>query len=1061
MTQQSRLQQIEATAAQALPSGLSCAPHYHAVAAQLQEWQLPDELVALGFLLGRIERGTIPLEVLSAKIGAAACAPAQAIEDLRRIALRPALLPMQETWLLFMLAYLSPQACLLKLADILVMVREDHTSADVPDDLLGATVDVCSRFGMWSVRTEILNIASERAAPELISQAREIVVASESARRGFFEQLQTQLYQLLARHGITTCIEQRSPLLYNAIETDLDVLAAELPWADLVQVFVLDGSDATCYRVLGLINTAYHVLGARLRDYIGGPKNTGYRAIHTFIDFKGRVGEREISKPVEIRILTPAMHDYNQRGLCADVAIAGQLDQGVRPWWRDRRRWQATWQGVSNEIFVFTPKGNAIFLPPKATVQEFAQRVHSELGIYCYGGRVNNVRVPLGQPLELGDICEVLIDRRGTLVSYQLFTADSTVVNKARLRRSIQEDKTGTLRGRKIVHEVLDQRLKDQDITASAETLAQQQLLACQRHGYQTQDAFFRAVVRGEAAPDNIVREIVDHLLIPHLDFSDLPSDVRALASTVRFAACCHPRRGQPIRAMPIRKGRQLKIHTQQCLDSSPTLSYPIAWKPTERELYVADAVYEGWDRPGLISQITRRLHSIGAINIRKFLADVPEESRALVRFSFETLDLAAIDEVRMVLETMPERRYVDVRRVVVIDEREPVVKPLRNVYIPSAAVGRWPMFVGRETETTWIRNLLTLSDPPTHILIHGPKRIGKSSLLTHLAHHHLQEFNDTALVNFQALADDELAFVPLIAYFSNLIVKKLRSRRDIAPLEAEQIRSDPINSFADFLSNIHQHSDVARFIILIDEFGTLFTRHPDPLWRQIFFDQWRALFHDDRIYRYVTFIVTMPDAVFNSGLALDQSRIGELGHNIRLSVLEEHQARELITAPVRAHVTYREEDMQRLLKATGCHPYYIHLVCSQIIIRLIGQQRTAVSKGRQEVPSGIIAEAIATIQSHNDAYGHVLNDSSPSTRLVLHAAARWQEASAKTRLTRMRQLLHTRGFADPDKGIARAVLERPDLLVQEGNDVFLRSELVARWINSQDIEALHSRETL
>ena len=49
----------------------------------------------------------------------------------------------------------------------------------------------------------------------------------------------------------------------------------------------------------------------------------------------------------------------------------------------------------SNEIFVFTPKGEIIKMPAKSTALDFAFQLHTELGERCIGAKVDHKLVPI------------------------------------------------------------------------------------------------------------------------------------------------------------------------------------------------------------------------------------------------------------------------------------------------------------------------------------------------------------------------------------------------------------------------------------------------------------------------------------------------------------------------------------------------------------------------------------------------------------------------------------------------------------------------------------------
>jgi GTP pyrophosphokinase len=62
----------------------------------------------------------------------------------------------------------------------------------------------------------------------------------------------------------------------------------------------------------------------------------------------------------------------------------------------------------SQEIYVFTPKGEIKSLPKGATSLDFAFSIHSEIGVKTRGTKVNGKLVPLNYVLNSGDQVEII-----------------------------------------------------------------------------------------------------------------------------------------------------------------------------------------------------------------------------------------------------------------------------------------------------------------------------------------------------------------------------------------------------------------------------------------------------------------------------------------------------------------------------------------------------------------------------------------------------------------------------------------------------------------------------
>jgi hypothetical protein len=223
------------------------------------------------------------------------------------------------------------------------------------------------------------------------------------------------------------------------------------------------------------------------------------------------------------------------------------------------------------------------------------------------------------------------------------------------------------------------------------------------------------------------------------------------------------------------------------------------------------------------------------------------------------------------------------------------------------------------------------------------------------------------------------------------------------------------------------------------------------------FFDMWRALLNDECVFTRLAFVAALPDYSLERMLAAAPGeasrpplRIGELGIPIRLSVLDESDARQLICGPIKAHLEYTPDDLELLLAETGGHPYYIHLIGSQIVTAMqVRQRKTGLRFHEREViPSEIVGDGLAAVFANEDAFHHILADSTPSTGGVLRAiAAIATEGERQIGRAQVREWLIRKYPRAGAHAITWALEERPDLLVEAGDRIGIRVALVARWL--------------
>ena len=131
-------------------------------------------------------------------------------------------------------------------------------------------------------------------------------------------------------------------------------------------------------------------------------------------------------EPLEIQIRTWDMHRVADFGVAAHWQYKEQtrgmddferklswLRQQLFDWQTDSKDAGEFQSSVINDlftdqVFVFTPRGDVIDLPAGSTPLDFAYRIHSDVGNHCVGGKVNGRIVPLSYRLNNSDIVEVI-----------------------------------------------------------------------------------------------------------------------------------------------------------------------------------------------------------------------------------------------------------------------------------------------------------------------------------------------------------------------------------------------------------------------------------------------------------------------------------------------------------------------------------------------------------------------------------------------------------------------------------------------------------------------------
>jgi len=191
---------------------------------------------------------------------------------------------------------------------------------------------------------------------------------------------------------------------------------------DLFAIRIITDSVPHCYEILGILHNRFVPMPKRFKDYIALPKENGYQSLHTTV--VGLFPEVR-SQPTEVQIRTPSMHKQ------AEIWVAAHFEYSET--WASKSSkdsyWVQTIKSIigeehdggtfmsemhvnifSDQIFLFTPKGDIITLPQGSTPIDFAYAIHSNLGNKLAIAKVNGQVVPLDYVLHNGESVQIITD---------------------------------------------------------------------------------------------------------------------------------------------------------------------------------------------------------------------------------------------------------------------------------------------------------------------------------------------------------------------------------------------------------------------------------------------------------------------------------------------------------------------------------------------------------------------------------------------------------------------------------------------------------------------------
>ena len=582
---------------------------------------------------------------------------------------------------------------LVKLADRAHNMRTlSYLSPDKQREIAGETLDIYAplahRLGIYWLKSELEDNALRHLHPEVYKQLKRNIAKKKTERAAYIDEVISILQDKLDHAQIPAQIHGRPKHFYSIYQKmeSQNLLFDQI--YDLVAFRIIVDSISECYGALGIVHSHWRPVSGRFKDYIALPKANMYQSLHTTVI--GPYGER-----IEVQIRTHEMHRTAEEGIAAHWTYKEgrqvvEEDQRFS-WLRQLLEWQQQVQDpaeflhtvkgdlFTEEVYVFTPKGDLHNFPQGASVVDFAYRVHSEVGNHCTGGRINGRLVPLRYQLRNGDTVEILTKPHQT-PSKDWLKIVKTPKAQARIRQWVkaQQRERSVALGR----ELLERELARHQLDAAALRKQGKFETAIKALGYKDEETLLAALGYGQLT----VRSLLPHLLPPHdtkqwqaLDEAELDkilnrpvredngrSGVRVGGIgdiLARFGRCCNPLPGERILGV-ITRGRGVTVHAVECqrlLESDPQRHVAVSWDKADGFTRTVKVEVLSEDRPGLLAAMSKAISSV-EVNIKSANVRTLSDNRALNLF--EIMVSSAQDFKRVVNNLGKVRGVVKVSRV-------------------------------------------------------------------------------------------------------------------------------------------------------------------------------------------------------------------------------------------------------------------------------------------------------------------------------------------------------------------------------------------------------------
>ncbi|WP_296109713.1 bifunctional (p)ppGpp synthetase/guanosine-3',5'-bis(diphosphate) 3'-pyrophosphohydrolase [uncultured Corynebacterium sp.] len=576
----------------------------------------------------------------------------------------------------------DPRVLVIKVSDRLHNMRTmrflpPEKQAKKARETLEVIAPLAHRLGMATVKWELEDLAFAILYPKKYDEIVRLVADRAPKRDQYLAKVKQEIELAMSRSSLHATVEGR-PKHYWSIYQKMIVRGRDFDEIfDLVGVRILVDSVQDCYAAVGAIHTLYQPMPGRFKDYISSPRFGVYQSLHTTVIGRG-------TKPLEVQIRTHEMHHNAEYGIAAhwryketrgnNNSESAEVDQMA--WMRQLLDWQKEaadpnefldslrYDLSTNQIFVFTPKGDAITLPNGSTPIDFAYAVHTEIGHRCIGAKVNGKLVALESKLNTGDKVEVFTSKdQNSGPSKDWMNIVVSPRAKAKIRQWFAKERReeAAEKGRDLLAAEAQRGGLAVHRLFTHESL---RLLASDMN-YQDVEALYTAIGRGEVTAGHVCHRLVEGAE-PESETDDVlqsgsaaskiantPQEGRGDGSGIlvqgeadfsaKLAKCCTPVPGDKIFGF-ITKGGGVSVHRTDCtnaekLHQESQRIIEVSWASSfHNAVFMVTIQIEGLDRNGLLSEVTRVV-SDQKVPIIATNSHTAGDRVATIRFTFEVSD--------------------------------------------------------------------------------------------------------------------------------------------------------------------------------------------------------------------------------------------------------------------------------------------------------------------------------------------------------------------------------------------------------------------------------------
>ncbi len=545
-----------------------------------------------------------------------------------------------------------------------------HKKLKIAGETLYLYVPLAHRLGLYAIKNELEELSFKYKHPEEYNQILYLLHNQEEKRNYLVNEFIAPIKNKLEEEHIESTVSHRLKSTYSIWQKMQKKGISFNEIYDLLAIRIVIkpkkgiSEKRQCFDILSIVTDIYKPKPDRIRDWITIPKANGYESLHVTV--MGPQG-----KWVEVQIRTERMDEIAEYGFAAHYRYKdiSTFENELETWIERIREHLRNPDSdafeflddfklnlYATEINVFTPKGDMRSLPQGATVIDLAYEIHTDLGNKCIGAKINLKLVPINHVLQNGDQVEILTSENQS-PKFEWLKFTTTTKARSKIKDVFKLEKKEHIEKGK---ELVEKAMKEANAPLTANNIKKiiahfslnnkEQLYSEVGMGFLELEEIdkvlgkksenklvkywnitFSRKKKEDQEPSEIQDDETEEIPGKKID-KKKPFLLKEGQDNINFslAKCCNPIPGEKVVGY-LSTDDHVIIHKTDCKEIARLLAnhgeriITAEWTKFKRQSYLTRLRLTGFDRVGIVNEVTNIISKEHNINMRSVKFDTNE----------------------------------------------------------------------------------------------------------------------------------------------------------------------------------------------------------------------------------------------------------------------------------------------------------------------------------------------------------------------------------------------------------------------------------------------------